>query len=280
METTVKKILVPTDLTDKSLHVLDYATDLAKFAGAQIVLLHAYHVPTVVTDVTVVMPSLEDVENGLKEDMDVLADRCALALGSRDRITTLVVPGFVQDEVKATVKKLSIDLVVMGVLGGGFLDEHLFSSNTVSIMKDADTLVLSVPKECKFGPVKHLALASDFSTLKEDKRLLERFLSLVKLFEAHVYLVHIGVNDYVPDGIEAAQGLKLDTLLETVPHTFHHYSHGDVVQGMNEFTDMYHVDMVAMIPHKHSFSEALFHGSNTRKMAFHGRVPLLVLPLG
>lgn len=280
METTIKKLLVPTDLTDKSLHLLDYATDLAKFSGAEITLLHAYHVPTVVTDVTVVMPSLEEVEKGLQEDMDKLADRCALALGSRDKVSTLVVPGFVQDEIKATVEKHHIDLVVMGVLGGGFLDEHLFSSNTVNTMQQAGCLVLSVPKDCKFGPVKHLALASDFSSLKDDKRSLTRFLDLVKIFQAHVYLVHIGVNDYVPDGVEAAQGLKLDTLLEAVPHTFHHYSHGDVVLGMNEFTEMYHVDMVAMIPHKHGFMDALFHGSNTRKMAFHGHVPLLVLPIG
>lgn len=280
MKTTIKKLLVPTDMTDKSLHVLDYATDFAKFSGAELIIMHAYHVPTVVTDVTVVMPSLEEVEKGLEEDMKQLAERCALALGGSDKVTTLVVPGFVQDEIKATVDKYGIDLVVMGVLGGGFLDEHLFSSNTVSVMRDAGCLVLSVPKDVKFGPVKHVALASDFSALKEDKRSLDRFLDLVKLFEAHVYLVHIGVNDFVPDGVEAAQGLKLDTLLESIPHTFHHYSHGDVVQGMNEFTAMYHVDMVVMIPHKHGFTDALFHGSNTRKMAFHSQVPLLVLPIG
>ena len=276
----MKTILVPTDLTDKSLHVLDYATDLAKFAGAEIVLMHAYHIPTVVTDVTVVMPSIEEVEAGLQEDMDVLRDRCALALGSAERVKTLIVPGFVQDEIKSAVEKFAADILVMGVLGGGFLDEHLFSSNTVSMMREAGCLVISVPKECKFGPVKHVALASDFSAINENKRCMTRFLDLIRLFEAHVYLVHIGVNDYVPDGMEAAQGLKLDTFLKGVPHTFHHYSHGDVVKGMNEFTDMYHVDMVTMIPHKHGFADALFHGSNTRKMAFHSHVPLLVLPLG
>lgn len=280
METTIKRVLVPTDLTDKSLHVLDYAIDLAKFSGAELLLLHAYHIPTVVTDVTVIMPSITEVEEGLQEEMNVLAKRCSLVLGGQDRVKTLVVPGFARDEIKNTAKSESIDLVVMGVLGEGFLDEHFFSSNTVTIMKEAETLVLSIPKGCKFTPVKHLALASDFSALKEDNQSLQRFLDLIKLFEAHVYLVHIGVNDAVPNGVEAAQGLKLDALLDGVPHTFHYYNHGDVVQGINEFTGMYHVDMVAMMPHKHGFFDTLLHGSNTRKMAFHGKVPLLVLPLG
>lgn len=280
METTIKRVLVPTDLTDKSLHVLDYAIDLAKISGGELLLLHAYHIPTVVTDVTVVMPSLEEVEKGLQEEMDVLEKRCSLVLGGQDRVKSLIVAGFVRDEIKNTIKNEVIDLVVMGVMGEGFLDEHFFSSNTVTTMKEGETIVLSIPKGCTFTPVKHLALASDFSVLKEDTHSLKRFLDLIKLFESHVYLVHIGVNDAVPNGLEAAQGLKLDTLLEGVPHTFHYYNHGDVVQGINEFTDLYHVDMVAMIPHKHGFFDALLHGSTTRKMAFHGHVPLLVLPLG
>jgi nucleotide-binding universal stress UspA family protein len=148
------------------------------------------------------------------------------------------------------------------------------------MMRDAGCLVISVPKTCKFSPVKNIALASDFSAIKENKRSMERFLDLLRFFEAHVYVVRIGDAQDIPDGIEAANGLKLEAMLQDVPHTFHQYTHSDVAHGLNEFAGMYHAEMVAMIPHKHGFFDELIHGSATRKMAFHGNVPLLVLPLG
>ena len=48
--------------------------------------------------------------------------------------------------------------------------------------------------------------------------------------------------------------------------------------ALDDFALRYHVDILAMLPHKHSLMERLFFKSTTREMVFETHLPLLILP--
>ena len=50
-----------------------------------------------------------------------------------------------------------------------------------------------------------------------------------------------------------------------------------VWEGLQQFIHKNHVDMMAILPHKHSFLERLFQSSLTRRAALEIEIPLLVL---
>jgi K+-sensing histidine kinase KdpD len=52
---------------------------------------------------------------------------------------------------------------------------------------------------------------------------------------------------------------------------------GDVEQSINQYVEDTHTDMLVIAKHNRNFFDRLFHRSLSKKMAFHTRIPLLVL---
>ena len=50
-----------------------------------------------------------------------------------------------------------------------------------------------------------------------------------------------------------------------------------VVENINDFIDLYEIDLLAMFQPHRTFFENLFHHSTTKEMALKTHVPLLVL---
>ncbi|ASS49762.1 MAG: hypothetical protein A3D31_09295 [Candidatus Fluviicola riflensis] len=280
MEATIQTILIPTDLSDQGANAVEYAVGIAKKTNAKIVLYHTYHLPTIVTDVTVVMPSLDDVENGIREGMEVLrADVIRRLGGDTSRVSYDFNPGFPKEEIIEFAKECSADLIVMGMQGSGFINEYLFGSVTVSVMRNSPCMVLAVGNQTKYKEIKHITLACDYRTIPHPEKVFAPFKSLVKSLDAHVYILHIATNPAeVPNPDQAAAGVVLDHALEGISRTFHQYQDSDVVHGLNEFIDKYSIDVLTMVPHEHTFLHNLVVGSETKRMAFHGNAPMLIIP--
>jgi nucleotide-binding universal stress UspA family protein len=280
MEATIQTILVPTDLSDKVSNAIDYAVEIAKKANAKLILFHSYYIPTVVTDVSVVMPSIVEVENGIREDMERLQSDVAQRLGDPSKVSYTFLPGMPRDEIKRFAKECFADLIVMGMQGEGFIDEHLFGSVTVSVMRTAPCMVLSIGVKTDFKEIKQIALAFDYRTIEHPEKVFAPFKAFVKLLDAHVYILHIADNPLeVPTPDQAVVGLAIDHALEGVSHTFHQYQDAEVVHGLNEFIEKYKIDLLTMVPHEHTFLHNLIVGSETKRMAFRGNAPMLIVQI-
>ena len=65
--------------------------------------------------------------------------------------------------------------------------------------------------------------------------------------------------------------------LKDFEHTYHCAYNVNVVDGINEFVETKKIDMVVMIPQRYTLIDYIFHTPETKKMAFHSKVPLLAL---
>jgi nucleotide-binding universal stress UspA family protein len=61
-------------------------------------------------------------------------------------------------------------------------------------------------------------------------------------------------------------------------HYYFYSEKADLVDGINDFVKARKADMIAIIPHKYTFFNNLFHKSVSKRMAFHTKLPLLALP--
>ena len=52
----------------------------------------------------------------------------------------------------------------------------------------------------------------------------------------------------------------------------------DVTHAVNHFMEEQQADILAMLPHKHAWTDKLFKKSETKDMVFHTKIPLLILP--
>jgi nucleotide-binding universal stress UspA family protein len=141
---TIRKIVVPIDLSETSLNALDTAVAIAKEHGAHLCLLN-------------VIENNFDVEeeilfsSSLSNSTDVLT-----ALAGAIQHANDIKPEVIQQEgnvadaiIRYSLMKQS-DLIVMGTHGASGYRDGFIGSNTYTVMKHATCPVLSVPPKRKF----------------------------------------------------------------------------------------------------------------------------------
>lgn len=274
----MKTILVPTDFSKVATNAIDYAIEIAKLTNAKLILFHVYYVPVVASEVPVIMPSLNDIEKDCMESLKKIQTKIRLHHGCEFKIECVCKCGFAVDEINLFAKENNINLIVMGMQGVGYLTERIIGSITTLLLRKSQCAVLAIDKNVKFKTIKKIVLACDYMET-ENKTTLNFLKEIVSLFKSHVYVLNvvnelIGVNS-ISESV--TEHITLENSLSNVEHSFHYLQNENVVDGINTFISERNMDMVVMIPRKHSILRNIFQEPNTKRMAFHTNIPLLAI---
>ncbi len=272
----MKTILVPTDFSDNAHNAIDYAVEIAKASNAKIILFHAFHVPTVPADVPFIMP-LDELEKDSLEGLEKIKKNILLNQANELDIVCETKLGFAVDEINGMIEEKSIDLVILGMRGAGYLSEKLIGSITTTLMRKAKCPVLAINENVKFKSIKNIVLACDYQKI-ENENVLNPLKEFVKLFNSHIYILNVTreLETAYSTG-KTEEDTQLENYLEGFDHSFKVVENEDIIDGINEFVNSNEVDMIAMITHKHTLLETIFQERNTKRMAFHTQVPILAL---
>lgn len=133
----IRRILCPTDFSDFSMCALEHAAALARWCGAEILVLHV--VQPVFADVPV--PVSGDSRERLAADLRTFA---APAEAARVRVRTVIEDGAPVSTIVRTAAESSADLVVMGTHGRSGFEHFLLGSVTEKLVRKAPCPVLAV----------------------------------------------------------------------------------------------------------------------------------------
>jgi nucleotide-binding universal stress UspA family protein len=276
MHNKIKTILVPTDYSETAKNAAEYAIELAKNIKAKIVLLHVFDVPVTVTDIPVVINTFDDFEKIKKEQLKVYEQKLIAKYGTEINISSVLKPGYINDEINDVVKQKNIDLIVMGITGVGRLPELIIGSNVSRVIKSVECPTITVHENVKYEAIKKIAFACDYDDI-EDSQALDKLIEFTKLLSAKLLLINIVDPSVKPTYKKTLSASLLEHVLDKVEHTVSFRKNEDIIEGINNFVDHHKIDMLVMLPKKHSIFSRLFHESNTKKMAFHTHVPLLTI---
>ncbi len=274
----METLLLPTDFSATSKNAGMYALQLAEQLGIKkIVLYHSYEIPVTIDPM---VPGVQMLEiDSLKEDSEKGLERFRLELLPFTQ--TIVIENFNEygalteglDEVCGKVKA---DIVVMGITGGGILEETLIGSTTLSVAKHTHVPVIIVPSAAKFTRIEEIMLTSDFD--KDDRNvpvaLVQRIIAETK---ARLF-VFTTIED--PDEYEISrtgEDQALYSLLSNLNPEFHFSENKHYTEAVNDFAAEYQIDLIITITKKQGFFGSIFSESHTRKLAFHSNVPVMVI---
>lgn len=274
----MKNLLVPTDFSKISDNAIDYAVEIARVTQAKLILFHAYHVPVITTEAVVAVPDFKEIERYAVDNLKRIERIIHIKYG-RDIVTECVCKcGFAVEEINLFARDAKIDLIVMGMKGSGYLGEKLMGSVTTSLMQKSTCPVIAIDRHVKFRIPEKIVLAYDY--LETDHQsVLKPLRQLADLFNSHVYILSVVSSlDNSPKIPESASDHNsIENSLRGVEHSFHYLQDESVIDGINAFVSERKMDMVVMIPRKHSVFRNLFVEPNTKRMAFHALVPVLTL---
>jgi len=142
-----KTILVPTDFGETSEHAVQYALELARALGSEIVLLHAFEIPAVGFPDGALVATAE-MTNRVLEGAQVGLDRQVSQYeGEGVEISTVIKQGDAWRSINAAAEELGADLIVMGTHGRRALPRALLGSVAEKVVRTARCPVLTVHRE-------------------------------------------------------------------------------------------------------------------------------------
>jgi nucleotide-binding universal stress UspA family protein len=272
----MKTILIPTDFSQTSKNAAEYAVGLASLIGIpKIVFYHFYQTSLVYTpagdldEVATIEPHrIESIEklNGFIESLGSIPSEVEVEMYQGAESIDI--------GIKEVSQITNADLIVMGIKGGGIFKETVLGSHTLKIAKDLTTPVLIVPSSAKLNQCEKITFLSDFKDVEKNKSLegLRTFLDhgIVQFTILHLLRNSEKITDSNPEK------QKLDKMFKKYNPTYeykesHHYT-DDII----DFVFESHTDILALVPKNHGLIETIFN-DHTKKLAFHSKVPLLIL---
>lgn len=274
----METIILATDFSDAALRAGKYAAALTRqIPVTRLILYHSYY-----EMVTVERP-LTDAEyfSELKRDsFERLKDL-------RSRLAPLTAAGVViecitsisplQDAVGVDFVKENAELIVMGITGKSKMKEKLMGSQAVMAARNTTIPLLLVPFEASYERIKRVVFAWDME--HSEKTFPENlFKKILHILQAELLVINV---DYKNKNFRAETIGEQEFMhhsLDPEDAKYFYSNHPDAVSGIIDFAERHQADLVMVIPRKRTFPANLFQKKVTRKLAFHIKIPLLILP--
>jgi nucleotide-binding universal stress UspA family protein len=267
----MKKILVPTDFSPNADKALNYAVQLAKKSGGEIILIHV-------------------VDSGEPENAGITAE---------EKMTPVINSIYAQEGVKASLKiyrgsiintisgavgECNADLVVMGTIGNGAIKEKIFGSRTAAVIGKSQVPVLAIPLLAEWkAPARILAAINTFD---QESETLAPLFSLARSFGAVVQLsIFTDTDDDFVEDYDEHEGKiavyrdQLKARFPDVEIQAVHLAGKHFRENLENWISKNNIDILMMLTHKRNIAESIFNRSMTKKMSYHTEIPLLAIPV-
>jgi nucleotide-binding universal stress UspA family protein len=281
----MKTYIVPIDFSETSMHAAEFAALLSNQTEvAHIFLLHSYHVSvyeSVLPTPDMIIPSEEEIQEHTLEKMRQLENirakihkqaRHGVIIHVRISRSTLV------RAIIETINKENADLVILGSNGTNSDNISHIGSNVVHISQLSPVPVVVVPPACHYQPIKRVVMACDFNKVK-DTVPLEPLKKLLSRHDVELLVVNIDkqAKHKNADPGQLAEETALHSMLKEYHPGYYFNNEGDIINGILNFANSHHAQLVIALPHKYSFFQSLLHNSVSHELTIHSAVPVLLL---
>lgn len=262
----MKTILVPTDFSPAADNAMLYAARLATTIKASIHLVHIYQIPVSMSDVPVLLVSVEEMKNaaekGLEKSKELLLKNypeCEVNYEGR--------LGNISEEINSICKDIQPVCIAVGKHGASGMERILFGSTTLSLIKHAHCPLIAVPEKENLVPISNIALAYEGSGLNGTEQKIREF---VQALHARLHVIHVQVSGKESPGIK-------DLLPELTP-LHQTIRNEDFVNGIEKYIHAHHIDLLIVLPHKHNIIERLFYRTHTSEVLQKVTIPIMAFP--
>lgn len=277
----MKNILLPTDFSKNANHALRYAQRLFETEPVRFTLFHAYQP----SPLQLLGKSPHRVGQYYQLEKDRAKAQLKASLSqitqytdnNRHTFVSQTAPGTLLEALQ-TLSMSEFDLMVMGSKGATGLKELILGSNTYSVVKEMPHIpILVIPDQATYTNPKKIAFATNF-TRPYAKEELAPMLNILSLWQASLRIIEVYYDPLLTETQE--QNLSnLESMLTAINYRLHVIPHFNSIEtALKMFNEELEIDVLAMIRYPRSFFEELVREPVIKKMAYHTKVPLLILP--
>jgi nucleotide-binding universal stress UspA family protein len=273
----MNKIIVPVDFSDTSKNAALYAARVAEALNASLTLINIMEPLTAGIDGS----PLSDDTDGRKKITELALDNVKLSI--TESVPAIPV-SYIAEENSSLIESLKkiiadqhADLVIMGITGNSLAERIVIGSNTINIVHENVCPVLIVPPFASYKEIKKILFATDFKNVDESTPL-NYIKEVMEAFKSELYVVNVDSDHTIEQSEEfKIQKARMETLLSGYTTSYHFIKQDDFTEAISQFSADNQIDLILIMPRKHSFLSTIFTGSHTRQLAYHSHVPILAI---
>jgi len=276
----MKNILIPTDFSKNAWNAINYALAYFKNQKVNFILVHILQ-PNVLPQAldtlrcyitgemlegNKVMVNLENnrnaiVKTGLVKDLYI----------SVDYVEVPFIEGM-----KKLIEKHAIDLIVMGTQGFSADKNKIIGTHAQSVITKIQCPVLVIPEQARFTKPINIAFPTDYNFIYKSK-VLDTLTVISNLYNSSIKIIRIVNAKFALTFFQHKNRSYLKDYFKNTTCSFHKVTHQNFQEGLQEFIDSMHIDMVAIIAKNLNFFEMLFFKQTVVKMSYHTKIPFLIM---
>ncbi len=273
MDSTMEKILVPTDFSNAAEMAFNFAKQIAKKNKASITLLHAMDVP-VALEPTLMDPSIvqEIGEESMQSTEQLMRDLKEKNCAECD-LDYFIGSGPVLEVINRYRSLNHIDSIVMGTHGASGFKEIFIGSNAEKVIRRAKVPVYTIPNKLLLDDIKSLLIPIDINDISDG--FLHGIKELINLFEATPHFLyidtptsHINEDEFYTELDEILQHRNFE---DYQIHTERDFT---AESGIFHAAKILGSDMICLATHGKVGLSHLIEGSLAEDIANHSRIPV------
>lgn len=266
-------IIVAADFSKASLNAASYAAELAVAAKKDLLLLHIVVVQVAFSEASLNL-NIDELNSDAQQELDQLKDELRRKTKGQICINTLIRTGTFFNELKTACDNIHPYLVVMGSQGTTATERFVFGGHTVYAMKHLPWSLITVPLCAATADIKNVGLACDFD--HTDKLAAEALVKFSADFQAKLHVLHVKNKTSNQQQVQQEHTLLEQRLKDANPD-YHFVENDNVDNAIIEFASKQNLDLLVVLPKKHSILEMLTQKSHTRELVLKSQVPVMTL---
>ncbi len=273
------RILVPIDFSPTAERAFRFAAELASKTKGTIILFHVNEKEEIPYFDTV--EKKQEYETQLETKQLKRLQRLKKKVVSPEmnvKVSTIVSQKPVIKNILAFAKQNQVELIVMGTQGASGLKKTIVGSVTSHIIEKSKVPVLAIPEKYEWKDPEEIVFATNYHC--EDRPALSFTLSVAKVFNANVTVVHVNQDDIEKDTAQCFSNYAyfLQRTFNDAQIKFKELKSTHIKDSLEHLHNTIPFDILVMVRRDKKFLEKFFLKSFTKDMACTTRLPLLVVP--
>jgi len=278
----MRQIVLLSDFSENSFQAILYAMNFFEKEEVSFHILHVKDSRGLMLDDLMTSTSGENMQSALlgntKKKLKELLERVHNLnenLSHQFRTQYLFDPFF--DAITKYCKKEQIEILVMGTTGATGSKRVLLGSTAAKVINKIDVPILAVPQGSVFSHIEKVLFSVDYKVDYLPKTL-EPLLSMLNTFMPNVYTIYADENQTEYNKEQLLNKIELDKLLEPFNNSAHKVTSLPLDQTLSCLLEFLHIDLLIMIKKEKTFLQKLINSSHIRKVSYHLKTPLFILP--
>lgn len=270
----MKTIFIATDFTETSYNAVKYGFCLADVLKSRVVLFHVYKTAVSIPEAYAVVTS-EELRIAAEKELNRLSNE--YKINSNLPVVCLAVEGDTDELILKYANKHDDCLIVCGRKNSGKFIQKWFGNTIVTLINKSNIPLLVVPEGYEFKKIKKMVFATDLS-LDTDIRTLSPLLDIGEKNDSKLIVLRVmGMELNVVEEINYRSD-RLNSFLNVLEPHYKFIKSENISGSIEKYLEENNADMVSLMPRQHNIFEKIFEKSESKKMLFLSKLPILYLP--